>query len=143
MFEKLNVELSPSALTAAPGDTFALALNLADVEGLIALDALMRYDPDILTVSRVDIGELGRTGGLIVESNIQASRGLVKIVAFRAAPVPLTVGGEVAVIQFEVLAGVPAGTTMLDLAEQLSIAGQTSEGESRAQQNAGRITIAP
>ena len=113
----------PKDVTAAPGETFTVALELDSIENLQAPNRIgsgsvvVTYDPNVLAATNVTAGSFITSNGWSIVPNI-ATLGRIIVVAFGTNPVGGQFVDTFLNLQFTVNAAAPAGPTALNIVLQ-------------------------
>ena len=102
-----------SNLTANPGDSIVIPVNIDDATGLEAIDLKVNYDTSLLDLTAVTAGSL--TGEFTITPNIDDANGTARVVGFGITAIP-NGSGSVVKLNFTVPSGASTGSNIvLDL----------------------------
>ncbi len=110
----LDIEFSTISLPQVSmpvGTRFKVPITVSKIEGLLAADLRIGYDPTSLRPLSVQLGSL--PVGFLVESNLDTPG---EIAIALAGSIPVSGTGDLALVELEVLAGA-AGTSALTIAQ--------------------------
>ncbi|MEC4892408.1 MAG: cohesin domain-containing protein [Oscillatoria sp. PMC 1051.18] len=131
----------PNQLTVLPGETFTVPITIDDATDLQAIDLVLNYDTDLLDISNEDVQLGDLLDNFTFVPNVDDSSGQIILSAFNVSS--LTSGaGELFKLNFQVPDDAVAGSTTLDLVEELDTQqSRINEGVIPATLVDGSVTI--